>query len=214
MIFVKRVELRERAVHKDGAIVSGFAQEADEALRLAERVGADEMRALGKLCDRLEQLRDFACVVGMPKHRQAERRFGNEHVARDRLEGRAGRIAAAFVIAGNDRGDAFPAHDDLCGAQDVPCGHERDDHTVVHRRFAISHGLHRVREAFAIARFHDVERFARRQHCAVPGAGMIAVAVGDHRARHRPHRIDDEIAGNAAKPGRRGTEKIGRFHFG
>ena len=38
----------ERAMQIDRAVVTGLANERDDALRLAERIGADQMRALGK----------------------------------------------------------------------------------------------------------------------------------------------------------------------
>ena len=49
-------ELRQRAVDVDRPVVAGFAQQPDHPLRLAERIGADEMRAFGKLLDRFQQL--------------------------------------------------------------------------------------------------------------------------------------------------------------
>ena len=41
---------------EDRAVVAGVAQQADEPLRLAERVDADEVGALGELGERVEQL--------------------------------------------------------------------------------------------------------------------------------------------------------------
>ena len=48
-------ELRQRAVDVDRLVVAGVAHQPDDALRLAERIGADQMRALGKLLDRFQQ---------------------------------------------------------------------------------------------------------------------------------------------------------------
>ena len=104
MRFIQRVQLCQRAMHVNRPVVTRLAQQTDKPLRLAERIGADQMRALGKLRDRFQKLCDLARVIGMAEHRQAECRFGYEYVAWNGLEGWAGRIAAALVIAGyNDR---------------------------------------------------------------------------------------------------------------
>ena len=36
--------------------------------------------------------------------------------------------------------------------------------------------------------------------------------MGDERARHRPHRIDEHISGGTIKPLREDFEEIGRAH--
>ena len=61
-------------------------------------------------------------------------------------------------------------------------------------------------------RFHDGEGLARRQDFAVSGAGVVGVAMGDHRAVDRPHGIDVEIARLAIEPGRAGTEQVFEAH--
>ena len=48
-----------RAMQIDRPLVSGRADQRDHALRLAERIGADEMRALGKQRDRMQELVDL-----------------------------------------------------------------------------------------------------------------------------------------------------------
>ncbi len=48
--------------------------------------------------------------------------------------------------------------------------------------------------ALAQPRPHHRQRVGRRQHGAMARAGVIGVAVGDHRAVHRPQRIDEESA--------------------
>jgi hypothetical protein len=69
-------------VDVDRLVVAGLAQQAHDPLRLAERIGADKMGALGKLPHRFEQLGDLARWVRMmAEHRQAEGRFGDEDIA-------------------------------------------------------------------------------------------------------------------------------------
>ncbi len=70
-----------RAVQVDRLVVPGRTNERDDALRLAERIGADQMRALGKQFDRAQQLGDLARRVAVAEHRQPERRLGDEGIA-------------------------------------------------------------------------------------------------------------------------------------
>ena len=74
--------------------------------------------------------------------------------------------------------------------------------------------LRRAGEILAVAQRHDVERLARRQHLAMAGARMVGMAVRDQRALDRPHRIDEEVAGRAAKPLRAGLKQVARAHAG
>ena len=69
-------DLLHRAVQIDRLVVAGLAEQRDDALRLAERIGADEMRALGKQRDRVQQLGDLAVGVadgGTPAGRTSPR---------------------------------------------------------------------------------------------------------------------------------------------
>jgi hypothetical protein len=47
---------------------------------------------------------------------------------------------------------------------------------------------------------------------AVAGAGVVGMAVGDQRARHRPDRIDEEIARRAIKPFRARMKQVAWLH--
>ncbi len=67
-------------------------------------------------------------------------------------------------------------------------------------------------EAFAVTGLHDRQGLGRGDHHAVAGAGVVGVAVGDHRPVHRPHRIDEEIAGRAIESLGLGTEHRFRLH--
>ena len=123
MRFVESIQRGKCAMHKYGAIITRFAQQTDQTLRLAERVGADQMGALRELRDGFEQLGDLPRIVGMAEDGQAECRLRHEDVAGHRLERCAGRVAAAFVIARNDGGESSPAQHDLRRAEHVAGGH-------------------------------------------------------------------------------------------
>ncbi len=97
----------------DRLIVTRGAQQRDDALGLAERVGADEMRALGEEGNRAQELCDFGCGIAMTEHRQAERRLGDEHVARHEFERRAGRIGRVLVVARRHNAHAAGLDQDL-----------------------------------------------------------------------------------------------------
>ena len=72
-----------------------------------------------------------------------------------------------------------------------------------------------IKEPQAVAFAHDVQGLRRRQHRPVAGAGVVGVAVGDHRARHRTHRVDVEVAGRAIEPlGLRAEQVLGADHLG
>ena len=57
------------------------------------------MRALRLGGERGEQLLRLALGFLVTEDRQRKGRLGDEHVARHKLEGHAGRIAGAFIVA-------------------------------------------------------------------------------------------------------------------
>ncbi len=108
-----------RAVQVDRAVPAGLAQQRDHPLALAERVGADDVRALREQRHAVQQLLDLVRGGRVAEHRQGEGRLGDEHVARDRHERRAGRIRRALVVAGDHGAAAPPLHRDLRAAEHV-----------------------------------------------------------------------------------------------
>ena len=77
------------------------------------------------------------------------------------------------------------------------------DRDVAEPQFlAIGDGLRAAGEVVAIAQPHHVERLLGGQHRAMAGPGVVGMAVGDHGALDRPHRIDMEAARLAAQAGR------------
>ncbi len=124
--FIIARDLLHRAVQIDRRVVAGLAQQRDHALRLAERIGADQMRALRKQRDRRQQLLHLVRRIAMAEHRQAERRLGDEDVAGHHLERRAGRIGRVLVVAGGDDAGILAGHRDLRRAQHMAGGMEFD----------------------------------------------------------------------------------------
>ena len=83
------------------AFPAPLPQQRDDLLRLAERIDADDVAAIGEQGDRRQELVDLRPVVGMAEHRKAEGCLGDEGVAGDRLEGRASGIVGPLVVAGD-----------------------------------------------------------------------------------------------------------------
>ncbi len=138
-----------------------------------------------------------SAVVVPAIDRQRERALGDEHVARHRLERRAGGIGGALVVAGDDP-DAVRAFDaDLRRAEDVPGGVEADAGAAERQRPAVR--LRLDRHVGAEAAGEQRRRRVRAQVGGAAGAGVIAVRVGDQRPRHRAPRVDVEVAGLAVE---------------
>jgi len=150
----------------------------------------------------VQEFVDLQRVGRVAKHRQAERRFGDEHVAIDRLERRTGRVRAAFVVAGDDDAAAAVIKDDLRAAQHVASRREGDGHPVDFGRFAVIGGLQRTAGIVAVALAHDRDRRFGRENRAVARPGMVAMAMRHDGARHRQHRVYVEIARLAVETGR------------
>src|SRR5262245_24492431 len=110
----------------DWLLIASAAQFHDDALRLAQRIGADQYAAPRLGAQAMEQPVDLAASVGMTKHRQAERRVADEYVAGRHDEGRAGRIGPALIVARDDHSLAAILEDNLRRAQHMTGGHKAD----------------------------------------------------------------------------------------
>ena len=145
------------------------------------------------------------------EHRQGEGRLGDEDVAGHRLEGRAGRIGPALEVARDDDALALVCQHCLRRAQDVAGRRELHIDVADPHAFAIFQrllvGVGHVLEAGA----HDRQRFGRGQRRTMAGPGMVAMAMGDHGARHRDGRVDIEVAGLAIEAARRRIEPGARI---
>ena len=91
-----------RAVQVDRRIVARLPEQRDHSLRLAQRIAADEVGALGKRRNRAQQPRDFVSRPGVLEDRQAEGRFGDEQIAFDQLEGLRRAVVEPLVVARDD----------------------------------------------------------------------------------------------------------------
>ena len=93
-----------------------------------------------------------------------------------------------------------------------PAGMEFDFDVAELDLFAIANRLRAAGKIVAIAQPHHVERFLRREHRAMARPGMIGMAMRDHGALDRAHRVDMEAAGLAAQAGGNGHQDVLRAH--
>ena len=115
------------------------------------------------------------------EYRQRECRLGNEDVAPDKLERRAGRIGHVFVVAGGDNAQPVRLDRDLRRAEHMAGGTEGDLGAIESDALAIGDGLGRAGEILAVTQPHEIERLLRRQHRAMAGARMVGMGVRDQR---------------------------------
>ena len=141
--------------------------------------------------------------IGMTEHRQAEGRLADEDVARDEFERRAGRVAHALIIAGNDNAHALGFDADLRRPKHVAGGMKRDGEPIHADALAIPSGLRGAGEIGPAAHAHDREGLARCEHAPMSGARVVGMAMRDQRTRDRPQGIDVKIAGGAIEACRR-----------
>ena len=189
---IQRAQFLERAVDVDRRIMPARAQFGDHALRLAERVRADENAARRIGVERGGQLVDLVAGLGMAEDGQSKRRLGDEHVAFDRLKTSAGRVGAALVIARHDDSLATIFEQDLRRAEHVPGGNEGRFDIAEGVAVAIGDGVAGLRP---IARVHDRERLGRRPHRVVPATRMIGMAVRHERDGGGARRVDPHVGG-------------------
>src|SRR5262245_22758414 len=120
----------------DRFAIAGGADQRDDALRLAERVSADEMRAVRELAHRIAELSDLAAIVGMSKDRQREGRLGDEDIAGDRFEPRTSRVGTPLVVAGGDDPRPILLHRDLRRTEHMTGRMKRNRNTIDAQRRA------------------------------------------------------------------------------
>ena len=77
----------------------------------------------------------------MAEHRQGEGGLGDEQIAGHELEGRAGRVGAALIVAGDDDAAALPFDHHLRAAEHMAGGHEPHGDVADLERLAIGERL-------------------------------------------------------------------------
>ncbi len=192
--------------------ITAIADQPDDPLGLAERISADEMATLGELLERGEQFFDLGLRIRMVEDRQAEGRLGDEDIAGDRHEGRAGGIGAALVIAGNDDAQPILFDGDLGRTEHMAGRVKAHPHAIDIDLFPEGCGLLFSAKILAITQPHDVQGLACCQHLGMARAGMVRMAVGDQRPLDGTDRIDMEAADGAEQPGRGGMKQRLGFH--
>jgi hypothetical protein len=139
------------AVQVDRLVVSGLADQRDHALRLAERIGTDEMRAVGKQRDGTQELCYLGLGVAVTKDRQPEGCLGNKYVTADKFERDAGRIHDILVIARGHDSQTLCLDGDLRRTKHVPRGVECHPCAPERNGLAVADRLRRGGEVRAIA---------------------------------------------------------------
>ena len=174
-----------------------------QPLRLADRVAEERRGALlgGIRLPPGEHVADDARGRIPAVDRQAERRFGDEGVAADRLERRTRRVCRALVVARHDPGAAGALETNLRRAEHVSGRMKADPHVADRQRCAIRCGLDAGIGSEAPAQ--ERGRPLRAEIGGAPRPRVIAVCVGDQRAFHRVPRIDENVAGRTIQPVRR-----------
>ncbi len=119
-----------------------------------------------------------------------------------------------LVVAGGDDAGVLAGDRDLRRAQHMAGGVKFDGDVAEPQFLAIGDGLGAACEIVAVAQPHQVERLLGGQHRAMAGPGVVGMAVGDHGALDRPHRIDMKAAGLAAQSGGNGHQDVLRTHPG
>src|SRR5260221_385882 len=177
LFLIERAERQQRPVEIDGIGVTLSAQQRQHALALAERIDADDMTALREELHRMEQLADLLRIGWMAEYRQPEGRLGDEDIAALRLEGRAGRVGPALVVAGDD--DAAPAilEHDLRAAEHMTGRREADRDIAEADRLAIAQRLQRAAGFLAKPALHDGERLGCGQDAAGRGPGALTITM-------------------------------------
>ena len=170
--------------------MAGLADQPDHALRLAKRIGANDVRPLGLRLYRGQKARDFQPRIGMLEHWQPEGGLGDEQVAGDKLERLGGAVGMRLIVAGDDRHLAAIGKPDLGAAKDVTRGMKRDGHRPVCDLFAERQRLKRAGAVRPVTKLHDLDGLRGRQHMIMTRAGVVGMAMRDDRARDRSHRVD------------------------
>ncbi len=200
----------QRTVDPDGA--DRGIQSGEDALSLPEGVGEEDGGAS------LRGVRSPPCVHrledpfgGVPAvDRQAERAFGEEGVALDRLEGLAGGIRFALVVPGDAPGFVPVPDQHLGRAQDVPRGVQAHRTPPEVPRLPPFEDL--ALEVLVEPRPHHLQGVAAGEVPSAPRGRVVRMGVGDHRPCDRSPRVDVELPGLAPEAVAGGFKQQGGGH--
>lgn len=203
---VHGIERLHRPVHHDRP--DARVHPVQDALRLAEGIAEQHRSAprLGIGAPPCVDLREQRGLRGPAVDRQAEGGFGDEGVARHRLEGGAGAVGLGLVVARGHPHAPAMLEPHLRRAQHVPGRMQGDAHAVVRDGFAVGQGLQV--DVGAQPRAQGAGAVGVGQVVPVPRACVVRMGVGDDGARHRPPGVDVEIARRAVQALGPGDDEI------
>ena len=101
---------------------------------------------------------------------------------------------AARAVARDDDDLPPELHPHLCRPKHMSGRMQADLDAVDVAHFAIGQLVPLPRRVLAVARLHDGDGVGRRQHRPVARPRMVGMAMRDDGARHRPQRIDRNVA--------------------
>ena len=179
-----------RPVQEDRRVMAGLADQPDHPLRLAKRIGANDMAALRLRLYRSQKTRNLLFRVGVLEDRQPEGRLGDEQIAGDQLEILRGAVGMRLVVAGDNRDPPLIGQPDLRAAKDVAGGKQGDGHRPVNKLDPEFKWLEGTGAMRAISLFHDGDCLRRRQHMIMPSPSMVGMAMCDDRAPDWTCRVD------------------------
>ena len=181
------------------------------ALRLAERI-AEQHRGATRVGVAAPPVVDLGIerLLRRPAvDRQAEGRFGDEGVAGDRLERRAGAVGLRLVVARRNPDPPAVFEPYLRRTQHMPRRVQRQPDAVVRDGFAVGQRLQA--DVLAEPRAQRAFTVAVRQIVTVAGAGMVGMRMRDDGTRNRFPRVDVEVASRAIQALGSGDDQIHRL---
>ena len=179
-----------RAMKENRRVMSGLADQLDHPLRLAKRIGTDDMAAFRLFLYRGQKTRNLLSRVRMLEDRQPEGCLGDEQIAGNKLEILGRTVGMRLVIAGDDRDPAPIGQPDLRAAKDMAGREQCDGHRSVDKRCSEIEFLKGAGAMRPVTLLHDGDCLRRRQHMIMPRTGMVGMAMCDNRAPDRTSRVD------------------------
>lgn len=178
------------AMKINGLGITLQAQQLNQALCFAERIGGNQMAALGEITHAGQEFFRFARGIGVLEDRQPECGFRHENIAGNGFERNGRAIVAPLIIARNNDPQFWAFKKDLRAAKDMAGRIEGDPDTIDADRLAIGQGLIKLGCVGAISLADNADRLRRRQNPRMAGARMVGMPVGDNRIFDRKRGVD------------------------